>query len=159
LSRPTKKNNRPAGNHALNKKTGINRIIDANTNRAKEGLRVCEEIARFILENRSLTSRLKKLRHKIGHLAITFKPQAMLLEERDSTTDTGKNIYANELNRRGVRDIFFANIQRVKESLRVLEEFSKLSDPKTAVSFKEIRYQAYELEKKFSQLIPQKKLK
>ena len=80
----------------------------------------------------------------------------MLLEGRDSATDTGKSIYVNELNRKDVRDIFFANIQRVKESLRVLEEFSKLFSIKTAVSFKEIRYQVYELEKKIAQLIPQK---
>jgi thiamine-phosphate pyrophosphorylase len=134
-------------------KNNINRIIDANINRAKEGLRVCEEISRFILESRSLTAALKELRHKINCLTKGLTPTAKLLEGRNSATDTGRGIYANELKRGGIRDILFANMQRVKESIRVLEEFSKLINVKTAVSFKEIRYEVYGLEKKIAQKI------
>jgi thiamine-phosphate pyrophosphorylase len=132
----------------------IDRVIDANINRAKEGLRVCEEITRFILENRSLTAALKRLRHRLDRLAGILKTSAELLRGRDAAKDTGRTIYANELKRNGLRDLFFANIQRVKESLRVLEEFSKLNSVKTALSFKKIRYEVYELEKKIAQKIP-----
>lgn len=128
-------------------KASINRIIDANINRAKEGLRVCEEITRFVLEDRRLSKGIKKIRHQIDKFTnFVFNKQA-LLEGRDSLKDTGKNIYLNELKRKDIRDIFLANIQRVKESLRVLEEFSKLISTSRAIAFKEMRYQVYELEK------------
>lgn len=126
----------------------INRIIDANINRTKEGLRVLEEIARFILESPSLTSNFKRIRHKINTAIGHLPRHLLLLQARESRTDVGKNIYINELKRKNYRDIFFANVQRVKESVRVLEEFSKLMDRRAAVEFKKIRYDIYEVEKK-----------
>ena len=125
----------------------INRIIDANINRAKEGLRVCEEIVRFVLESRQLSARLKKIRHKITFLAESLGSQDDLLKGRASLKDVGRAILAGELRREGLRDIFSANMQRVKESVRVLEEFSKLKNTKTALGFKAIRYKIYETEK------------
>ena len=127
----------------------INRIIDANINRTKEGLRVCEEITRFILNSRTLTSELKKIRHKIDALTkVASGTLSDLLKARRSQEDVGRNIYINELRRRDLKDIFFANIQRVKESIRVLEEFSKLKNISLAIRFKNIRYGIYEIEKK-----------
>ncbi|MFA5156252.1 MAG: thiamine-phosphate pyrophosphorylase [Candidatus Omnitrophota bacterium] len=134
-------------------KNNIDRILDANINRAKEGLRVCEEVTRFILESRSLTASLKNIRHKVSSLAKRLSPQAKLFSGRDSAKDTGRLVYAAELKRKDICDIFLANIQRVKESVRVLEEFSKLINIKAAVSFKNIRYEVYELEKKIAQKI------
>lgn len=131
-------------------KCGINRIIDANINRAKEGMRVCEEITRFLLEDHVLTSELKTIRHTIDTLAKKSFSQSALLRERESTHDIGKNIFIHELKRENIRDIFFANIQRVKESVRVLEEFYKLINVRSAKAFKKIRYDIYELEKKIS---------
>jgi len=126
----------------------INRIIDANINRAKEGLRVCEEIVRFILNSRELTLGLKTVRHKISLLAETLVSQDVLLKGRASLKDVGRGIKAGELRREGLRDIFSANIQRAKESVRVLEEFSKLINIKASLGFKAIRYKIYEIEKK-----------
>jgi thiamine-phosphate pyrophosphorylase len=126
----------------------INRIIDANINRTKEGLRVCEEIARFLLNSPTLTSGFKKIRHKLDSAFRRLPKKIKLIEERDSLKDVGKNIYINELKRRDFKDIFFANIARVKESIRVLEEFSKLKNKGLAVEFKDIRYRVYEIEKK-----------
>lgn len=131
------------------KTKGINRIIDANINRAKEGLRVCEEITRFILNNRKLTSDFKTIRHRIDGI-IKYLPVSLpdLLKTRRSREDVGRNIYLGELKRKNLSDIFFANIQRVKESIRVLEEFSKLINIKFAIKFKRVRYNIYEIEKK-----------
>ncbi|MFH0762758.1 MAG: thiamine-phosphate pyrophosphorylase [Candidatus Omnitrophota bacterium] len=130
-------------------KKSVNRIIDANINRAKEGLRVCEEIARFMLDDRGLTGQLKRIRHNIDtaarHLPYSLR---QFIQARDSSKDIGRDIYANELKRGGVGDIFFANIQRCKESARVLEEFSKLFSANPAKEFKKIRYAIYETEKK-----------
>lgn len=130
------------------KYNGVIRIIDANINRVKEGLRVCEEVARFILDNRNLTAEFKKIRHKIDTLIRQMPGPAGLLKERRSSSDVGRNIYINELKRRDFQDIFSANIQRVKESVRVLEEFSKLKNTAIAIEFKKIRYKIYEIEKK-----------
>ena len=130
---------------------GIDRIIDANLNRTQEGLRVCEEIARFILNSRALTSELKNARHKVGLIARNKSAFLDIIRQRKSLKDPGKEIYGNELRRKDYRDIFFANIQRVKESIRVLEEFSKLRDTASAIGFKRIRYRIYEIEKKITQ--------
>lgn len=131
----------------------IDRVIDANINRAKEGLRVCEEITRFILDSRALTSEFKKIRHSLGSISKQLPSGAALIKERNSLRDIGKNIYVNELKRKDYRDIFFANIQRLKESIRVLEEFSKLKNIRAAVGFKKIRYAIYGLEKKVAKKI------
>jgi hypothetical protein len=128
----------------------ILRIIDANINRAKEGLRVCEEISRFVLNSPSRTLSLKKSRHQISSLAERLTCKKDLFTARQAYADVGKKIYVNELKRKNLKDIFFANIQRVKESVRVLEEFAKLRQRPVAVKFKEIRYALYELEKKIS---------
>ena len=128
----------------------VNRIIDANINRAKEGLRVCEEISRFILNSRDLTSQLKDTRHRIDLIFKQLPKKILLLEQRKSTSDVGRCLYNNELKRKNCQDIFFANIQRVKESVRVLEEFSKLININIAIEFKKIRYDIYETEKRFA---------
>ena len=128
----------------------INRVIDANINRAKEGLRVCEEVTRFILDNRRLTSELKIIRHNLNSIATSLAVKDKLIKERSSLKDVGRLLKANELRRDGVSDIFSANIGRVKESVRVLEEFSKLINLKAALGFKSIRYRIYEIEKKAS---------
>jgi len=130
-----------------------NRIIDANINRAKEGLRVCEEITRFILDNYNLTTEFKKIRHRTDAILRYFPRNTELLKERESLRDVGRKIYINELKRKDYRDIFFANIQRVKESIRVLEEFTKLINKDIAVKFKRLRYAIYELEKKAAKRI------
>lgn len=126
----------------------VYRIIDANINRAKEGLRVCEEITRFILNDRALTRGLKGIRHSLDILIKRLPGKKELLKERESSRDVGRKIYKNELKRNGIQDIFFANIQRVKESIRVMEEFTKLINKSLAVKFKELRYEVYILEKK-----------
>lgn len=127
----------------------INRIIDVNINRVKEGLRVCEEITRFILESRVLTAEFKKVRHEISKTVEKFPAKTRFIKDRDSLKDVGLNIHLNsEFKRKGYKDIFFANVQRIKESVRVLEEFSKLKDIHLAVRFKKIRYTIYEIEKK-----------
>ncbi|MFA5199711.1 MAG: thiamine-phosphate pyrophosphorylase [Candidatus Omnitrophota bacterium] len=123
------------------------RIIDANLNRVKEGLRVCEEITRFILDDRKLTVVFKDIRHGIDELAREIYPVSELINQRKSGKDVGKSNCRGEFSRRNCKDIFFANIQRIKESLRVLEEFTKLSDKKAALAFKGLRYEVYEIEK------------
>ena len=127
----------------------VDRILDANINRAKEGLRVAEEICRFILNNKAFTAELKKIRHDLDGIFLGMPGfPKRFLKERESAGDVGRKISAGELKRGSVRDIFFANMQRVKESVRVLEEFSKLTDAGQALKFKRIRYRVYITESK-----------
>ena len=134
--------------------SGIYRVIDANANRLKEGLRVCEEVSRFILEDKQLTLRLKNIRHEVDGLVSVVAGRSLCLSARDSAGDTGRPIHtASELKRSGVTDLFAANIQRVKESMRVLEEFSKIIDRKCALAFKDLRYRVYEIEKRGQALL------
>lgn len=132
-------------------RNGVYRIIDANINRVKEGLRVCEEINRFILNDPRLSSAFKRLRHKIDAAVKNLPATAELFKSREVLRDIGKATSTSEIKRRDPKDIFFANIQRAKESLRVLEEFSKLLVVDAALDFKKIRYAIYELEKRIAQ--------
>ena len=111
-------------------------------------MRVCEEITRFILDDRKLTALFKLYRHEIDAILKKVYPAAKLLGERRSTEDVGRLNSRSELKRSGLKDVFWANIQRVKESLRVLEEFSKLKNREAALRFKQLRYKVYEIEKK-----------
>ena len=54
----------------------------------------------------------------------------------------------SEMSRITCSDIFSANIQRAKESLRALEEFFKLIDKKDSAKFTGLRFKVYEIEKK-----------
>jgi len=124
------------------------RIIDANLNRSREGLRVCEEVSRFIIEDAGLTGEFKKIRHRISSSTGRF-PKALqsLLQSRQSVSDVGRDILSKS-GRKNYKDIFFANIQRVKESLRVLEEFSSIFNQTLSRYYARLRFQVYELEKK-----------
>jgi len=125
------------------------RIIDANLNRAREGLRVCEEVARFILNSKSLTGELKNMRHRVRDIYNSFpKKWKTLMDARDSKKDVGRHASPVEMKRKNPGDVFYANLQRTKESLRVLEEFLKLSDNRTSNRFKRLRFELYEIEKK-----------
>ena len=124
------------------------RILDANFNRAKEGLRVCEDICRFVYDARKLTQDYKRLRHRLTDLVANFGLKK-LLAGRNIVADVGKASTPVELKRRDVDDIFYANSQRVKESIRVLEEFAKLfHNGRAAQELKKMRYAVYELERK-----------
>ena len=49
----------------MTRRNGLHRVLDANANRAREGLRVMEDAARFILDDGPLASELKAIRHTI----------------------------------------------------------------------------------------------
>ena len=124
----------------------IQRILDANFNRAKEGLRVCEDICRFLRDNERETQKFKKIRHALSAVMGRLMLMA-LVESRDIKGDVGRSSTQAEFHRENDEDILFANLQRVKESLRVLEECLKLINRRGALNIKRLRYQVYALEK------------
>ena len=131
-------------------KKEVFRIIDANFNRSREGLRVCEEVARFIWNSPPLTKDIKSVRHRITQiLKDTPAASKVLCRTRDVASDVGRKPRSrHEMKRLDYADIFSANIERVKESLRVLEEFFKLIDRKDSAKFTALRFKVYEIEKK-----------
>ena len=136
-------------------KKEIFRIIDANFNRSREGLRVCEDITRFFLNSPALTKSLKNIRHSISRIAkIHYAESKSISGSRDSRNDVGRRSKEpTEMKRSDISDIFSANAERAKESLRVLEEFYKLIDKKQSSRFSRLRYRMYEIEKKAARSI------
>lgn len=126
----------------------IFRVIDANINRCKEGLRVTEDIFRFVLEDDALRRELRGIRHALDKIKANKKTREEMLAARDSLNDRGMPLDGLEVRRKNVSDLFYVNIQRVKESLRVLEEFLKLVDLKTVPLIKKSRYRVYEIERR-----------
>jgi len=126
------------------------RIIDANLNRAREGLRVCEDISRFKLENKNATKSLKAVRHMATDLVVKSKKISLgrLLSERDTADDKTKFIDFAPEPGADIADIFLSNIERVKESLRVLEECFKIIDKKISRGYRKLRFDTYDIEKK-----------
>jgi len=124
----------------------LDRIIDANFNRAKEGLRVCEDVCRFILDAKRSTRSYKAARHQLTDIVGSLKI-AQVIRAREITKDVGRDSTAVEFKRNGAIDIYYANSQRVKESVRVLEEFTKLRNKRLAEELKKLRYKIYALEK------------
>ena len=127
---------------------GVYRIIDANLNRVMEGIRVCEDIVRFSSKNETLTYKLKNLRHDIfGSIKNLRNEHLDELVSSRNTKDVGFKSTASEVTKKSLVDLFLANTQRGKESLRVLEEVLKLFDTKLSQKFKRFRFKLYEIEK------------
>ena len=124
----------------------FDRIIDANFNRTKEGLRVCEDVCRYILNEQSSTRHYKSVRHQLTQVLSGLNVPG-LIRSRNITGDVGRRSTDAEFKRRGAMDIYYANSQRVKESIRVLEEFAKLRNKQIAGKLKRLRYRVYALEK------------
>ena len=123
------------------------RILDAAANRGREGLRVLEDHARFTLNDRHLTARLKQLRHRLAE-----RMQTLLGEQgirlRDTHGDVGTSVHTRfEASRDTEVDIVRANARRAQEALRTLEEYAKRLDTYIAAQIGQLRYQSYTLER------------
>ncbi len=120
----------------------LHRLIDANLNRLREGIRVCEDIERYINNNKKLSQKLKLIRHE-----CRVKDAQTYLKSRDIVGDVLKQTTPSEAKRDDIQSIQISNIKRAQESARVLEEGFKLIDTKEAEKFKNIRYALYDVEK------------
>ena len=125
----------------------IYRLVDANVNRCREGLRVIEDTARFIIEDPVGYRKLRSVRHTFDAAVRSAYPR--LLNNRNSIADSGRRI--KEGARPSVHDVVAANCKRVQEALRVLEEYGKVIAPHASAVFKQVRYALYTIEKR---LIP-----
>ncbi|XGW00542.1 MAG: thiamine phosphate synthase [Leptolyngbya sp. BL-A-14] len=130
------------------------RILDANLDRAREGLRTIEEWCRFGLDDVALTDECKHLRQELAHW---HTPD--LRAARDTPGDAGTALtHPHEAERSSVQAVLQANLCRVQEALRVLEEYGKVYRPDMGEACKQMRYRVYTLESKLTAYTRQQQL-
>lgn len=118
------------------------RLLDANLDRAREGLRVLEDWARFGLDRPDLVARTKDLRQRLGlvhgdHLKLA----------RHTATDPAAGMaHPAQEQRQAPEQVLAANAGRVQEALRVIEEFGRAPEPALAAEAAAVRYALYDLE-------------
>lgn len=123
------------------------RIMDAAANRAREAVRVVEDYCRFVLDDAFLSKELKELRHDLAE-TLAGLPPTILLEARETLRDVGTEIRtARETERHSLLDVVQANLKRLQEALRSLEEVSKLHRDGMGHRLEQIRYRSYTLER------------
>jgi thiamine-phosphate pyrophosphorylase len=122
------------------------RILDASANRAREAVRVIEDYCRFVLDDRFLSGELKQLRHDLAETLAGLPPG--LLEARDTLHDVGTGLLTeHERQRLSVQHVVQANLKRLQEALRSLEEYGKLQRPELGAAVEKLRYRSYTLER------------
>lgn len=125
------------------------RLIDANVDRLGEGLRVLGEVARFLLDDAVLSRRLQALRRQVVKDIATL--ECDLLSARRALEDVGLLTRSPVTPKhKDLCALVTANSRRVQESLRVLEEFSRLPDSPLAGradDFESLRFEVYDLER------------
>ena len=121
------------------------RLLDANANRAREALRVLEDYARFVLDDRDLSAALKEIRHEFAGATRGFVENAIL--HRDTPGDVGTATKTQaETTRADLADVVTAAGKRLGEALRSVEEFLKTRCPADAAKVESLRYRFYDIE-------------
>ena len=122
--------------------SAILRILDANLDRAREGLRTIEEWCRFGLNDEVATEQIKHLRQSLASWH-----SAQIRMARDTPGDLGTDLtHPQEAVRSSLVGLLQANFARVQEALRVLEEYGKLYSLEMSAECKQMRYQIYTLD-------------
>ncbi|MFP4105831.1 MAG: thiamine phosphate synthase [Phycisphaerae bacterium] len=126
----------------------IYRILDANFNRAREGLRVAEDCGRFALNDPAVTQIAKNLRSDLKQV-ISSLPYDEMLTSRDTPGDIGTELTSpSEPVRKDLRDVVIAACKRLTEALRTIEEYCKIVAPSQVVQIERMRYDSYTLEQR-----------
>ena len=119
------------------------RLVDASANRALEGLRVSEEIVRFHYRSPSLFRRARALRHAVARAVRALPVTGVdLARARQSHRDVGRRAMASRVD--SLERLLLINFQRAKESLRTLEECSRLLAPRLTPAFQRLRFSTYD---------------
>ena len=120
----------------------IAQLIDANLDRAREGLRVMEDWCRFGLKRRDLSIQIKDWRQQLGAHHHNIYRKARL-----TSNDPAMGVlHPLQTVRSTPEDVFIANSSRVQEASRVIEEFTRITDPVLCELATKIRYETYEIE-------------
>ncbi len=121
------------------------RMLDANLNRAREGLRVVEDWFRFMRES-DLAERWRTLRHRFSRLEGRLRGRVgevpfQRAVEDDPGRENPSRAYSSEL------EVLQANLSRIKSAVRVVEETCRALAPGDLVGeWQAFRFAVYELE-------------
>lgn len=121
------------------------RLLDANVNRAREGLRVIEDTARFVLDKPAMAKAVRRLRHRLDEMVRHH--YKTLLQHRNVKDDSGRRNPSPNY-KGGVHDLLAANFKRCEEALRALEEYGRVISPATVTQGRALRFEVYGWEKK-----------
>ncbi len=128
--------------HLTSIQPAVWRILDANFDRAREGLRIIEEWCRFALNDAVLANECKQMRQDLG---MWHTPE--IRAARNTVADVGTELsHPREEQRTGIEQLLQANLCRIQEALRVLEEYGKLHSTSLSSGCKQMRYRVYTLE-------------
>lgn len=125
------------------------RLIDANANRAREGVRTGEDYIRFISGEGRWASRLKEIRHAISSLLASHYSNKQLTASRNVLTDPFKPSGVAEKTppaTESSKSVALRGLKRAEEALRVLEEYTRADAAEMSVQFARHRFALYEAE-------------
>lgn len=128
-------------------------LIDGVTERAEEGLRVLEDIARFVLRNEGHFATLKTMRHQMLEIEERLGSSTML-GGRVGEDIGERKVVKTEYDRSSLLSIIQANAKRAAQALRSLEEFAKVYSTTSAYQCESMRYELYVLEHKLARQTP-----
>jgi len=125
-------------------------MLDANINRACEGARVLEDVARFIFDDAEMSCILRNIKHDIRKGVPDLHD--LLIYSRNSENDKGiQNSLSSSIDaRKDIRSLTEANFKRLEEALRSIEECLKISEKyEKAKYYEKLRFYVYTCEKNF----------
>lgn len=123
------------------------RLIDANANRAREGIRTAEDYLRFRVGNGRWAAKLKAARHSVSQLISGHFSIEQLTASRDVPGDPLRpGPEEEERAAESSQTVALRGLKRAQEALRVLEEYTRPVSATTAVQFAQCRFGLYEAE-------------
>ncbi len=126
-------------------RTAAARIVDANLNRCREGLRTAEEYARFVLGDRGQAGAIRALRHDLVASSDRCFDRQEVVSARDSASDVGAA--ADTKSRTSSADVAAAALARAGGAFRTIEEYGALLAKNAAGDFAALRFRLYAIEK------------
>jgi len=127
----------------------IFRLIDANVNRGREGIRTAEDYIRFTVGQGVWAARLKTIRHGLTATINRHFALRELVCSRNAGTDPLRpesNEPPSSSHGDDARTVALRGLKRAQEALRVLEEFCRSVNPAASVELSQSRYACYEAE-------------
>lgn len=118
------------------------RMLDACLNRAREAIRVLEDVSRFSVGRNDLALSFKGLRHELSNLFASY--HRLLLGARDVAGDRAREARGKRPDSETAEGLVLANAKRAQEALRSLEEGA--AGLGLAPRLSRIRFRIYELE-------------
>jgi len=123
------------------------RILDANANRAREGIRTAEDYIRLALMHPRWSQRLKGIRHALTDALREYQDE--LLKTRNVASDPGRAMLSDEgpaAATESAKCVALRGIKRAQEALRVIEENLRGATPAVGNRMGAFRFELYDAE-------------